>query len=412
MFLLNIIREKDSTLFSNFSFVCIGIILIYILTNFFLPRKNTLPESYPLQNAVLLITRYDDFLDFMLEYFKKVSIERGWKTWRVTAPFLPSFVLSNDVANISHVLNKNFENYGKGPAMKWRFQGLLGDGIFNVDGEKWYKHRKTSAHLFSMNKFKGMVLATLNDNVNKVIDIINQQNGKEFNIQALLFKFTLDSIGIIAFGHNIGALTMERVQFADDFDFAQEMTNHSFLDPLWWFRLHFTEKGRKLKDGLKRIDEYAYGIVKKRREEDELRKKGGDTASFEQAATHNDLLGLYLSRQDTSDPSSILSDADLRDIILNFFIAGRDTTAQAMSWSIYRLCVHREVQTRIRDEIVEVFGKDWPQDSAITHEHLNKMNYLEAFCMEVLRFHPSVPKEAKYVYHDDVLPDGTQVYEG
>lgn len=40
------------------------------------------------------------------------------------------------------------------------------------------------------------------------------------------------------------------------------------------------------------------------------------------------------------------------------------------------------------------------------------MKYLEAVCMETLRLHPSVPKEAKYVRDDDILPDGTHVYKG
>jgi fatty acid omega-hydroxylase len=40
------------------------------------------------------------------------------------------------------------------------------------------------------------------------------------------------------------------------------------------------------------------------------------------------------------------------------------------------------------------------------------MEYIEAFCMEVLRLYPSVPKIGKYALHDDVLPDGSVVKEG
>ena len=49
---------------------------------------------------------------------------------------------------------------------------------------------------------------------------------------------------------------------------------------------------------------------------------------------------------------------------------------------------------------------------AISFETLQEMKFVEAVCMETLRLHPSVPKEAKYVRNDDILPDGTHVYKG
>jgi len=52
------------------------------------------------------------------------------------------------------------------------------------------------------------------------------------------------------------------------------------------------------------------------------------------------------------------------------------------------------------------------EHQVLSYECLQSMKYLEAFCMEVLRFHPSVPKEAKYASKDDTLPDGTHVKKG
>jgi len=173
-------------------------------------------------------------------------------------------------------------------------------------------------------------------------------------------------------------------------------------------------------------------MVKKRREEEAAKfvDKQEQASTVDNASTsvyrdnssastapgihRDDLLGLYLARQGeqtSGGDNKDLTDKDLRDIILNFVIAGRDTTAQALSWSIYRLCIHPHVQQRARQEIQEVLGNDqgrgWP-----SYEALQKMKYIEAVCMEVLRFHPSVPKEAKFAFADDVLPDGTKVYKG
>ena len=107
------------------------------------------------------------------------------------------------------------------------------------------------------------------------------------------------------------------------------------------------------------------------------------------------------------------SDKNLRDVILNILIAGRDTTANALSWAFYRLCIHPEIQLKIRQEVSEVLNsKDSNRSGFLNYEKVSALKYTEAFVMEVLRLHPSVPKEAKTVLKDDVLPDGTVVKRG
>lgn len=86
----------------------------------------------------------------------------------------------------------------------------------------------------------------------------------------------------------------------------------------------------------------------------------------------------------------------LRDIILNFIIAGKDTTAATLSWFIYALCKHPHIQEKISKEIKEV--TDQEQLTAISeftdrlHEAaLEKMHYLHAALTETLRLYPALP---------------------
>lgn len=86
----------------------------------------------------------------------------------------------------------------------------------------------------------------------------------------------------------------------------------------------------------------------------------------------------------------------LRDIILNFVIAGKDTTAATLSWFIYVLCKHPTVQEKVAKEIREVSKveevKSFADFSAtIDEEALEKMNYLHAAITETLRLYPAVP---------------------
>lgn len=162
---------------------------------------NSLQESYPFECTVLGLKNLDRILDFMQEGLEEHAKNfSGSKTAKVKMLFQPQLVLTHSIENITHILKTRMDNYGKGPTFSYRFQALLGDGIFNTDGERWYNHRKTSSHLFNLNKFKTGVLDTFNEHADKLIGILSRS--RVVDIQDLMFKFTLDSIGRIAFGYN------------------------------------------------------------------------------------------------------------------------------------------------------------------------------------------------------------------
>lgn len=86
----------------------------------------------------------------------------------------------------------------------------------------------------------------------------------------------------------------------------------------------------------------------------------------------------------------------LRDIILNFLIAGKDTTAATLSWFIYALCKHPHIQEKVSQEIKETMGKEEDTDmpgfpDRLSEAALEKMHYLHAALTETLRLYPAVP---------------------
>ena len=86
----------------------------------------------------------------------------------------------------------------------------------------------------------------------------------------------------------------------------------------------------------------------------------------------------------------------LRDIILNFMIAGKDTTASTLSWFLYMLWKHPHIQEKIFQEIKEVTElKDSSSieevAASITEEVLEKMHYLHVALTETLGLYPAIP---------------------
>lgn len=86
----------------------------------------------------------------------------------------------------------------------------------------------------------------------------------------------------------------------------------------------------------------------------------------------------------------------LKDIILSFIIAGKDTTGSTLSWFVFLLCKHPHVQEKIAQEIWEatrVGDSSTIEELAakVTDDSLEKMQYLHAALSETLRLYPAVP---------------------
>ncbi len=411
----------------------LGFVVYVVLVEiklFVLPRKDNIPQKYPFEGIIMIATNLHRQLEIIGLWQDRAIAVNKKKSMVLDSALLPCLVVTNNLENVTYILKDNWKNFGKsGNVFKPRLQGLLGDGIFNADGQQWYAHRKTSAHLFKMSKFKGSILEIFNDDLDQVIDVINtsiKQYDHIIDIHDLLHRYTLESISRIAFGIPLHCIKNQHITFAKDFDYCTMSINDSFLNPLWLFERYFTPKGWKYFYALYRINSYANKIIQDRRREVKENPNIADEK--------NDLLTLYLDNrsfkdllvandeinQEHLDTFMEPSDKNLRDVILNMVIAGRDTTAQALSWCFYRMCIHPETQKKLREEALHVLTstgeleklKNNHAKGAIAFESTQQMKYIEAFVMEVLRFHPSVPKEAKEVHADDTLPDGTAVHKG
>lgn len=97
------------------------------------------------------------------------------------------------------------------------------------------------------------------------------------------------------------------------------------------------------------------------------------------------------------------------DSALNFLSAGKDTTAQSFTWTLYALLRHPEELTRLRSEI-EAFTTQVKKEKSkmkLTAADLQPANipYLMAVYYEALRLYPSTPVEIQECQQDVTLPE-------
>lgn len=131
------------------------------------------------------------------------------------------------------------------------------------------------------------------------------------------------------------------------------------------FTKYFTPWEMSTQDHIDCIDNFAAEVIKKRRKE-----------IANGISDHKDLLSRFMNT--TNENGEKLDDIELRDTVLNFIIAGRDTTAQALSWLFYNLCLQPRVEKKIMAELADKITNEIENDSPRLYEVISQLTYLHA----------------------------------
>ena len=98
----------------------------------------------------------------------------------------------------------------------------------------------------------------------------------------------------------------------------------------------------------------------------------------------------------------------VRDSVISFIMAGRETTSAAMTWLFWLLSRHRRIEEELVKELWATRGKE----KCMGYECLKEMKVLKACLCESMRLYPPVAWDSKHALSDDILPDGTPVRAG
>jgi cytochrome P450 len=125
---------------------------------------------------------------------------------------------------------------------------------------------------------------------------------------------------------------------------------------------------RRFQKARARLDDTIYRIIQERRKGVEDR---------------GDLLSMLLSARDEEDDGSQMSDLQVRDEVMTIFLAGHETTANALSWTWYLLSQHLEVEAKLHEELDAVL-----EGRAPVFEDVARLRYTEMVLAESMRLYP------------------------
>ncbi|KAL8818041.1 MAG: hypothetical protein Q9223_003245 [Gallowayella weberi] len=220
--------------------------------------------------------------------------------------------LTTDPRNIESMLSTRFDDWGMG-SRRAGLLPLLGEGIFTQDGHAWKHSRELLRRQFVRINFKD--LSTFDRQVDDLIDRLSLADGV-VDLQPAFFRFTLATTTALIFGEQGSTLKdKDHEEFATSFDYASMISAVRLrLADLEW-----AYKPKAFRRACDTVKAYASHHVK-----EALVNVGN---AEEQPLAESQAL--------IRDLHNELKDPDLvRDQLVHVLIAGRDTTACLMSWTI------------------------------------------------------------------------------
>ncbi|MBV9077532.1 MAG: cytochrome P450 [Methylobacteriaceae bacterium] len=287
----------------------------------------------------------------------------------------------SDPAAIRHVLVENARNYRKDDLQRRVLAPGLGNGLLTAEGDEWRRQRRAMASLFTPRQVAAFAPA-MDDAALKLVRRWRRRGeGSRLDVAAEMTRVTLDVLERTIFTQGL----------ARDPDALGRVITRYFdaigpVDPLDVFGLPewLPRIGRlRARPALRFFEEIVDELIATRREL---------VASGRPAP--RDLLTLLLEARDpeTGDP---LSEIEVKANIVTFIGAGHETTANALSWSIYLLGQDRVVRERVEAEVDEALA------SASAAEALDRLVLTRAVVDEAVRLYPPAPFMSRAAIGDD-----------
>jgi cytochrome P450 len=278
--------------------------------------------------------------------------------------------LLNHPALIENVLISNYQNCTKdGRRRIGSIRQIFGNGLLTSEGEFWRHQRRQVQPAFHRELITayGEAMVTCTEKM-----IANWQSVETRDIHQDMMKLTLEIMGKTIFTSDIPVETHDVGQAIDEI--ANYFSTQSvYLRPLGFL----PTPGRvRCNRAIGRLNSIIYEIIRMRRDD---------------PREHHDLLSLLMHAQDEN--GNRMSDQQLRDEVMTFFLAGHETTALALSWTWYLLAQHPEIESRLIDELKEVLNGRSP-----TIADLQRLRYTEMVVKESMRLYPPawlLSREAK-----------------
>lgn len=316
---------------------------------------------------------------------RKMKRQYGAINYLPIGPGLAPVYLIHEPEMVHQVLVKNQDGYQKDRYLKW-MAPIFGEGILVTDGQVWQRARSMMVPAFHRRVLQGYA-ETMREITDRALD--NLDTGRGFDVDMWTRDLALEIALACLFGSSLGD---KAPRVAEGLDNLLDFGN-SVLDGLFAPNMEKNTAGtRAFRHGMKLLDDVIHEILDER------------ASSTEE---HHDLLSLLLSARDEDGIG--LDEDELHDQIITLLLAGHETTALALAYTLMLLGWNPKITQKAQDHLDEVLqGRD------ITAGDLRDIRYINRIIQEGLRLYPPAAITVREAIAEDeiagyTIPVGAQV---
>jgi cytochrome P450 len=294
---------------------------------------------------------------------------------------------------VKHVLQDNFRNYGKQTRGFQALRELLGQGLLTAEGDFWLKQRRTAQPAFhhqhiasfadTMGRVTGEMLDAWDRSPDPTVPV---------DVADLMMNLTMRIVGLTLLSRDVSGNAADVGQALNTILHLTMSHITRIVDiPRSWP----TKRNRTFKSARATLDGIVLQIIADRRQ-------AGATAE-------KDLLTMLMAAKDPETGEG-MSDAQLRDEVMTIFLAGHETTANALTWTWYLLSKHPGIARQMEEEVDRVLSGRVP-----TLADLGQLTYTKQVLEESMRLYPPAWMIARSATGEDTIggyhiPQGSIVF--
>ncbi|KAF5285079.1 hypothetical protein FQA39_LY16768 [Lamprigera yunnana] len=289
----------------------------------------------------------------------------------------------------------------------------LSSHLFARKGESWKNLRQKLSPVFTPSKVK-MMYPLITESVINLINLVNakMEVSNIMDIDSILMKYAMDVTISSSFGVQPNTLKNNHTVF-------EQMGKLFFEESLWgalvrsmsvvypgllsFFKIRSVH--RSIADFFIKLTN---DIITYRENNNVVRQDLMHSLLQirNNVAVEDDKVGFVKNFNDNR--AQTLTDTDVAAQCFIFFLGGYETTSSLISFFLYELAVHQDIQRKAREEIQMARAKYGDQ---LLHEALNELGYLEKCIKETLRKHASLPLHSRLCTKDYKIPNSNVIIE-